>query len=842
MACIRNVTSYQSYPLHQGWELVSTAAGCYQNPAQLEQHAQAWLTASVPGTVIETLQQHHQWNLAHPLNVDSLDWWYRCSFAAVDVVEGTQRVLKLAGLATDATIWLNDQQILATDNMFRSYEVDITALLMEQNTLYIHFHSLQSLLTMKRPRPRWRTRLVEHQQLRWLRTTLLGRMPGWSPPLRPVGPWRTIVLEDRMLFALDQTSLQTTVEDGNGRVSVMFHAQCLLDVIPTHASLILDATEYALTVQKESDTAFTVRGEIEIPAVQLWWPHTHGAQPLYPARVVLHYPTTHAEIDCGKLAFRHIEWLADPLTHFGLRINDVPIFCRGACWTPLDMATLSGTAQEYTMALQLALRAGLNMFRVGGTMVYEDDAFYDLCDKAGILVWQDFMFANMDYPFAKEDFLTNCLQECEQVLTRLQTHACLAIWCGNSEISQQVAMLGLPAEMWHNDFFETTLPVLCQRYSHAPYWSSSPDGGALPFQANAGNAHYQGVGAFLRPLEDARRSEVHFAVECLAFANIPEDKTIDLFIKPEEMAIHHPKWKARVPRDAGAPWDFEDVRDYYLKLLFGLDPLKLRYSDMPRYMDLSRVVPGEVMAAVFAEWRRQRSVNNGGLIWFYRDLWPGAGWGIVDATGYPKASYYYLRRTWLPRACFFSDEGLNGLWVHVTNDQAEVFHAKLQLALYNASGTLMATVTREVRVSPHGGSELHVDALFEQFLDLTYVYRFGPPGYAFAVATLQRKEDAVVVSEAFYFVQGLPTEREINSGLSAQGSLQADGTYTLTVRADKLAQSVAIHTKSYLPEDNYFHLKPHGERVLTLYPLEKSVPLRGYVTALNTSHEVNIQV
>ncbi|HEX4203543.1 MAG TPA: glycoside hydrolase family 2 protein, partial [Ktedonobacteraceae bacterium] len=500
--------------------------------------------------------------------------------------------------------------------------------------------------------------------------------------------------------------------------------------------------------------------------------------------------------------------------------------------------------QTYETALRTAQSAGVNMLRVGGTMVYEDDAFYDLCDELGILIWQDFMFANMDYPTTNEDFLANCRQECEQLLARLQTHACLAVLCGNSEIQQQVAMLGLPQEAWKSTFFDHTLPTICQQYVDVPYWVSSPAGGALPFQANVGTSHYQGVGAFLRPLEDARCSDVRFAAECLSFAHIPEDQTIDLFIKPHELAVHHPKWKARVPRDAGAAWDFDDVRDYYLKLLFDVEPLKLRYSDMERYLALSRVTSGEVMAYVFAEWRRRNSVCNGGLTWFYRDLWPGAGWSMLDSTSYPKAAYYYFRRVSLPQACFFSDEGLNGLWLHVINDRETILSAEIQLSLYRAAGTCMASVSKTIALPPHDAVELHADALFEQFLDLTYAYRFGPAGYDVAVATMRNHQSSQPISEAFYFPQGLPSARETDLGLSAHAIAQADGTYMLTLQTEKFVQSVAIHVANYVPEDNYFHLQPHSEKVVTLFPVDKQrmITFRGVVAPLNAYNEITIQV
>src|SRR5262249_42006326 len=162
--------------------------------------------------------------------------------------------------------------------------------------------------------------------------------------------------------------------------------------------------------------------------------------------------------------------------------------------------------------------------------------------ELGILVWQDFMFANMDYPADDEAFTKSVRREAEQFLERVQAHPCLAVLCGNSEVEQQAAMLGLPREHWRSALFSELLPDICPTecpgVTYSPY---TPPGGALPFHTHRGVTHYYGVGAYLRPLEDARRAQVRFASECLAFANVPEDSTIESFMLEGEAPFHHPK-------------------------------------------------------------------------------------------------------------------------------------------------------------------------------------------------------------------------------------------------------------------------------------------------------------
>src|SRR5207302_646833 len=134
------------------------------------------------------------------------------------------------------------------------------------------------------------------------------------------------------------------------------------------------------------------------------------------------------EMSVGRVGFRRIE--TERGAGFGLRVNGVPVYCRGACWTESDFAKLAGDEATLRRDLELARDAGANMLRVGGTMIYESDRFYELCDELGILVWQDFMFANMDYPTGDPAFGAEIEAEARETLVRLATHPSVTVWCG----------------------------------------------------------------------------------------------------------------------------------------------------------------------------------------------------------------------------------------------------------------------------------------------------------------------------------------------------------------------------------------------------------------------------
>jgi beta-mannosidase len=460
----------------------------------------------------------------------------------------------------------------------------------------------------------------------------------------------------------------------------------------------------------------------------------------------------------------------------------------------------------------------MNMLRLSGTMLYESQEFYDLCDELGILVWQDFMFANMDYPASDERFAASVRTEAAQLLDRLQLSPSLVVCCGGSEVEQQAAMMGLPDREWSSTLFQELLPgIVHEARPDVAYVPSSPSGGVLPFHVDEGVSHYYGVGAYMRSLDDARRARVRFTSECLAFANVPCDETLEALLGDGELPTQHPRWKARVPRDRSTSWDFDDVRDHYVERIFGVDAAALRRVNCARYLELGRVATGEAMATAMTEWRRCGSECTGALVWFLRDLWPGAGWGVVDARGYPKAAYHYLRRVLAPVALLATDEGLNGLRLHAINDRAAPLSATLKLTLYRGEA-VVARGESEVFVDPHDRKAISADGVIGHFTDMTHAYRFGPPGHDVAVAVLRDATTDTVLGRAFHFPRGLCDE-VIDVGVVATTARNTDGSVSLSLQSRRAAHAVAIDARGMIPDDDYFHLEPGETREVTLKPV-----------------------
>jgi len=828
--------------LRNGWELCATAPGECAAPEALASAARQWIAAIVPGTVAEALQAAGLWSLdGAERRFDAEDWWYRLRFDAPENLDPATAILEFDGLATLCEIWLNGDPLPGSDNMYLSQSVPVHGLRRQGNELQLVFRSLDAALKKRRPRPRWRAPMIENQQLRWYRTTVLGRTPGWSPPAAAVGPWRPIALRAGSPgIELLQLRAELVADAGVLHFEARLHESGLQQL-----TMELRSQEALVASAPVNPDSGVLRASLRVDGVTPWFPHTHGEPALYEA--VLRATGTQGrgrEFILGRVGFRGVQQQSSAPDGFGLAINGTKIFCRGACWTPLDIVALRADVAGLRRALEQVVSAGFNMLRISGAFLYEEEDFFALCDELGILVWQEFMFANMDYPAADQAFMDSVRQEAAQHLQCWSRHPCVVVICGNSEVSQQAAMWGSTRDLWSPRVFEETLRTLAAEHCPGtPYWPSSACGGDLPHQVDAGTSSYYGVGAYLRGYDDLRRSGLRFATECLGFANVPEIDTLETLPGGSAIRVHHPAWKRRAPRDLGAGWDFDDVRDHYLRQLFNLDPLQLRYADHARYLEISRRVPAEVMAAAFTEWRRPGSTCDGALVWFLRDLWAGAGWGIIDSRGEPKAPYHALRQLLQPQWIGITDEGLNGLAIHVGNEFARALDGELDLALYRDGQQLVTRARREVTLEPRASRTIAAASLLAGFHDLTHAYRFGPLSCDLVVATLNRGAEEPAL-QAFYLpyphLHSAPHPACTLTAQARPGGVP--GEYVLTVRSSAFARSVHVDAPGYAADTQYFNLAPGAELELALRARSPTpAALLGSVTALNANGAARIE-
>ncbi|MFY8113240.1 MAG: glycoside hydrolase family 2 protein [Rhabdaerophilum sp.] len=806
--------SRSNHVVLSAWAWFETPAARFDSPAGLA-GLQGVRANVVPGTIAA--------ETGLPAR-EASDYWYRTILEAPFAGQ-----LIFEGLATLCEIWIDGDKRAESRSMFQPVAIDVD--LARGAEIALAFRALGPQLAAAPKRSRWRPAMIAPNGLRHFRTTALGSMPGWCPPGRPVGPTRPVRMIARGGHAVSELDIaaldiRPSTDGEDGLLSVSLELKAGVSV-PRMVSLQCGER----SVELETGRTGRFEGEIRIARVRKWFPHTHGDPALYPVSLEIEG----TRLDLGRTGFREITVDRGPDGKgFGLVINGVPVFCRGANWTNADIRALPCSREAYAPWLRLAREAGMNMLRVPGVSVYESPAFFDLCDEMGILVWQDMMFANFDYPQGDPAFLAAVGEEATAFLSANRLAPSLAVLCGGSEVFQQAAMLGQPLEAWGGPVFDTVLPeVLARLRPDVPYVPNSPSGGALPFLTNEGVSHYYGVGAYMRPLEDARRAEVRFATESLAFANIPEERS--LFRAGIPPIPHHPEWKRGVPRDAGASWDFDDVRDHYLEALFRVSAMHLRRDDPERFLALSRAVVADLMETTFSEWRRPGSPTRGALVWFLQDLAPGAGWGVIGSDGNPKSAWYALKRAFRPLHLGITDEGVNGLNFHVVNDRPAPVVARLAFTAWRDGDVAVVHGARDLALEAHDAVTIPAFAMLEQFFDLTCAYRFGPPGHQVLHASLTDAATGEVLAEAFHRPDRTVFPRE-SIGLTARAVLK-EGRWILDIASQRFGHFVQILPDCGRPDDNWFHLAPGSTRRIELLGLDGQVPA-GEVRALNARETV----
>jgi beta-mannosidase len=330
------------------------------------------------------------------------------------------------GIATIADVWVNGEHVLRSTNMFRSNRVEVE-LGHERNDIHIRCAALGPVLAQRRPRPRWKTYLIGHQNLRWVRTSLLGRIIGFaeSPPV--VGPWRPVRMRRLGDRVPADAVLRASVDGTVGTVAVQFFLPGVADA--PGAQLRVGA-EVAPMQATSEDSGVRLEGRIQLGDVERWWPHTHGAQPLYEVWADF---DTDAHL-LGSVGFRTLD-VDGSDGGFRVVVNGEPVFCRGATWMPVDPVGFGLTPDVVDGCLDRMRVGNVNMLRIPGTTCYQDRHFFERCDQLGIMVWHDCMFAFCDPP-DDDDFTREVVAEVDEALRTMAGHPCVTVICGNQEVEE----------------------------------------------------------------------------------------------------------------------------------------------------------------------------------------------------------------------------------------------------------------------------------------------------------------------------------------------------------------------------------------------------------------------
>jgi len=605
-----------------------------------------WLPAVVPGCVHADLRRAGKipdpfWatNESGLQWIEERDWEYRATFVVTaDLLAEENVELAADGLDTVATVRMNGRPVGRTENMFIGHRWPVKNLLRTgDNEIVIRFDSAMRYIRSHRPGhkpvefndPVGRSQVIRKEQCQfgW----------DWGPRFVTAGVWRDLQLEAWSRNRLENVRL-TQRHDVDGSVT--------LRVVPELAKREAGtACRHRLTLNGIV-VAAGMGTKIRIEHPQLWWPNGHGAQPLYTLEIeVEHGDGSSLGRWMRRIGLRTIvlDRHADAAGEtFQFLVNGRAIFAKGANWIPAHSFVAGLTREQYARDLRSAAEAHMNMIRVWGGGIYESEAFYDICDELGLLVWQDFMFACAIYP-GDAAFLQSVQTEAAQQVRRLRHRACLALWCGNNEIeSLNSDLLRQPALRRNYDaLFHRLLPTVVAGFDAVTdYWPSSPyraDGDHSPAAGEKrGDTHFWEVWHARKPVKDYEKWRFRFCSE-FGMQSYSSPETQATFCPPDDTNVFGASMENHQKNRGGN----QVILDYVSR----------RYR-FPKSQDdliyLSQLNQAYCMQTGVEHYRRNMPHCMGALYWQLNDCWPVASWSSIEFTGRWRALHHAARRFFAP--------------------------------------------------------------------------------------------------------------------------------------------------------------------------------------------------
>jgi beta-mannosidase len=661
--------------LSNGWKLIGKDAQDVpvKDTVKPDTESGDWMSVPVPGDVNATLLKykkipnpHIDMNAYDCAWVTSKEWWYRNEFDIADK-DIRKAELILDGVDGHADLWFNDTYLGEMKNAFHPFKFDIQKLIKpEKNVILIRFKSIDRILGG----PRF------HKVWGWFRRRAFIRKPhfsfgwDWVLSIPSIGLWHDVRVELDNDCHFKDFYIQPFID---GRVDCV----CEVSIASKDAGykIVFKLSGYGKNIKKVfSRNTRRVYTTVNVSNPKLWFPNGYGEQPLYDYSVELVVNNKVVDMKKGKLGFRESRIVEKPFTpdagpgfSFNIEINGHNIFCKGGCWIPLELWPATARKEQYEVHILRAKEAGFTMLRVWGGGTYEREIFYELCDKYGIMVWQDFMFACMGYPV---DLLRDeIIEEANYQIRRLRNYACIVLWCG---INEDIYSWDTPednydeiklledfkaGDPWGNnrykddpEIYTMILRGLINKYGlNVPYIESSPesreDYGNMP---NSGNCHINSISHIKRDSpEQFRKYFDHVCSFDSEFAvNGPcSIKTFKKFFSPENLWPPNDVWTNRL--------NMGDKENSNKHTQHGLiknlsESFFSEIDSFEKFIKYGQAMQSEIVRAEFESARRDRPNNGGTMMWMYNDCWPTCDWSIIDYYFDLKPAYYSAKRTCQP--------------------------------------------------------------------------------------------------------------------------------------------------------------------------------------------------
>ncbi len=689
------------------WKLSGGSCGC--------------INAEVPGCVHTDLlaagkikDPYFRDNEKDLMWIGEKDWRYERSFVIPEGFVKNKNVrLCCEGLDTLAVILINGKTAGRADNMFRHWEFDVKEFLQEgQNSISVLFESTFPYIKDRSSKRKLFIAGGGHHRIEgssYIRKMQCNYGWDWGPRCVTAGIWKDI-----SLIAYDKARISDVM------ILQQHKDECVsLDIAVNLFEKPEHEYEGLIEIFHKGKCVFSNRiavlqkstgANVVINNPKLWWPNNMGEQNLYSVSVKI---ITDNEIqDCWSKSIglrtlkldRHADRWGES---FQFVVNGMPFFAKGANWIPADTFVTRVSDKFYERLISDAASANMNFLRVWGGGIYEKDVFYDLCDRYGICVWQDFMFACSAYPAYDNSFMENVRQEASDNLKRLRHHPCIALLCGNNELEQMPEGVnndtGSGAMSWdeYKSLFDVLLPQTVKEHApHLDYWPSSPHTpGENRYDYNnpdKGDAHLWEVWHGRKPFEWYRSCRHRFNSE-FGFQSFPKPSVVCGYTLPEDRNIS------------------SYIMEYHQRSSIGNDTIiqyMLSWFKLPSTFDmllwLSQILQGMAMKYAVEHYRRNMPRGMGTLYWQLNDCWPCPSWSSIDHTGDWKALHYMARRFYSPvlvSAVEDLDRGI--VQLYLTNDLKNAVEGDIVWTIIDTKGKVLSKGNMSTLIEANTGRHMY---------------------------------------------------------------------------------------------------------------------------------------
>ncbi len=793
-----------------------------------------WLTAEVPGTVhtdllangiIEdffwrTNENDVQW-------IEDADWEYRTTFEVdAGMFERDIAELEFLGLDTYADVYLNGHHILNSGNMFVGHRVSCLELLHEgENELRILFNSPVRIGMEKLQQVNYHIPATNEQAPRGRQTSVFTRKApfhygwDWGPRLVTSGIWRPVKLTSWNSARIADLYLETTVA-GNDRAGVSAGVDLYsLNGEEYVLSLYINGKHSGITKDIGTQPGHNEAGlSIEIENPRLWWTNGLGEPYLYDlsfrlerdGKIIDRY-----DIDYGIRTVKLVQESDETGHSFLFEVNGVPVFMKGANIIPSETLTPRVTDEMYENLIENAVSANMNMLRVWGGAIYEEDYFYELCDRNGLLVWQDFMFACNLQP-GDEAHLENIRKEAEYNVRRLRNRTSIALWCGNNENLHGWHHWGwqdlyTPEQrdfMWrtYERIFHEILPgVVAELDPKNDYWSSSPSSvGNTLADRRSGDEHDWTVWFGQQPFSNYANNVPRFVSEW-GMQAFPGMHTIESFSVAGDWHIDSEVMRHR--QRSGMSWlapgfDGNDMIRWYMEMYYRVP------EEFADFTYVSQLLQAKGYRTAIESHRRAMPHCMGTLYWQLNDCWPTVSWSTVDYHNRWKASHYAVRDAFedVIVSPVIEEDNVN---IYVVSDRLEPFEAELRLSLIDFSGSELWSETVDVSIPANTATIVH------SFAEPSLPAGDRPGSIVMAADLLSAAE--VVAANTLYFTA--PRYHELPDAQVSLDLKTGSGSYTVALSSDMLVRNVYLQTGD--PDatfsSNFFDLLPGRDKTVEIF-------------------------